>query len=231
MPTFAGNWTANWRCRPSPDGEHARLAASKRSVTSCGSLASMKFRMNTNIRKIGPNEVQCHRSNQGYWTRPVSYFISLVVLLCAGCGSKEVPPLEKPRLGKLELQKWLRAEFGAAKPIRFFSSNGMRMCCEYPNISLEICPDQTVRIAIDGWAPKQYTAPYTIQDDGKIALTPGRAYPFARLQSDDITDVYMVRDGSDMYLVESSNSPEAPVTRTLWPLKFIASGDWLPDPR
>jgi transposase len=33
MLTFAGNWSANWRCRPRPVGESNELIAAKRPLT------------------------------------------------------------------------------------------------------------------------------------------------------------------------------------------------------
>jgi hypothetical protein len=66
------------------------------------------------------------------------------------------------------------------------------MCCEYPNISVEILPEQRVRIAVDGWDPKQYTASYVVDDDGKIALVPDSAHPMPSLQGDEVTQVYVV---------------------------------------
>jgi hypothetical protein len=150
-----------------------------------------------------------------------------------GCG-KEKPPAPAPpvsRLDRHELQKWLDSTFAAGKPVRFFSSNGERMCCEYPNISVEILAEQRIRIEVDGWEPKQYTASYAVENDGKIALVPGGAHPVPRLQGDEITEVYVVHVKSDIVVLERAQpQTNTPVTDRLWPLTFISSGDWRPPP-
>jgi len=154
------------------------------------------------------------------WRSRIIYF-SLFALLCVGCGRIEDP---KPRLNKHELQKWLNASFSQGKAIRFFSSNGKRMCCEYPNISVQMLPGQRVDINVDGWEPKQYTLSYAVDDDGKITLPLGDGDPFQG-------DVYVVREGSNVLLTKSVRPGVAsPVTQGLWPLIFIPSGDWRPGP-
>jgi hypothetical protein len=154
------------------------------------------------------------------WRSRIIYF-SLFALLCVGCGRIEDP---KPRLNKHELQNWLDASFAHGKAIRFFSSNGKRMCCEYPNISVEMLPDQRVDINVDGWEPKQYTLSYAVDDDGKITLPLGGGDPFQG-------DVYVVREGSNILLTKSARPGVAsPVTQGMWPLVFIPSGDWRPAP-
>ncbi len=141
------------------------------------------------------------------------------------------PPPSVSRLTKLELQTWLDSAFLGGKPVHFFSSNGERFCCEFPNISVEPLPQQRVRIAVDGWEPKQYTASYTIEDDGTIAVIPGSAYPFPRLQGDEVTQVFVVRgNANNLFLERPLRQTNTPVTQRLWPLVFIAGGDWRPPP-
>jgi hypothetical protein len=38
MPTIAGNWTANWRCRPIPGTGPTNILASEQSFAACGKL-------------------------------------------------------------------------------------------------------------------------------------------------------------------------------------------------
>jgi hypothetical protein len=155
----------------------------------------------------------------------------MVALLCVGCGKGESPvrTATASRLNKLELQRWLDSSFAAAKPVRFFSSNGERMCCEYPNISVEILPAQRARIAVDGWEPKQYTASYVVEDDGKISLVPDGTHPTLRLQGDEVTQVYVVREKSNIVLLERAQpQTSTPVTQRLWPLTLIPNGEWRP---
>lgn len=102
------------------------------------------------------------------------------------------------------------------------------MCCEYPNISFEILPEHRTRINIDGWEPKQYTAAYAVENDGKITLLLGSENSFP---DDDFNGLYVVRDESNISLTHSARPGAAsPVSQGRWPLVFIPGGDWRPAP-
>jgi hypothetical protein len=183
------------------------------------------------MRKVGWDGKKRVLGDRIYRSRCAYVCLSLLAFLCVGCGKKEVPTPPISRLDKPEVQKWLDTAFATGNRIRFFSSNGARMCCEYPNISIEFLPEERVVVAVDGWEPKQYTASYAVRDDGEITVIPGSAYPLPRLQGDEVTNVYVVRKGSTTFLLESTKPPpDGPVTRSLWPLIFIKNGEWLPAP-
>lgn len=149
----------------------------------------------------------------------------LVALLCLGCGRIDDP---KPRLDKKHLQDWLASTFATGKPIRFFSSNGQRFCCEYQNVSVELLPNQTMHVEVDGWEPLQITEPYKIDEDGKITLL-GDA---RTLKHDELAEVYVVRGGANIFMIKGARPGATdPVTTGLWPLSFIPNGEWRPPPK
>jgi hypothetical protein len=141
------------------------------------------------------------------------------------------PVLPASRLTKSEFQKWINESFSAGAPIRFFSSNGVRMCCEYPNVSVELLPGQKMLVAVDGWGTKQYTASYSVEDDGTIDLTPGSVDFPADTNRIRVTKLYVVRNESDTFLlVGGKQASDHPGLDSLWPLVFISNGDWRPPP-
>jgi hypothetical protein len=133
-------------------------------------------------------------------------------------------------LGRSEVEGWFAARFSASKPVHFFSDHGTRLCCEYPNIAIEFRSDHTGEIATDGWVPKRRIVTYTVGQDGRITLATQSKDLHETLES---TYVYLVPDGSDMYLVQDLTTPPdfANHNDHTWPLKFIESGDWLTPPK
>lgn len=128
-----------------------------------------------------------------------------------------------------DVDGWFAALFSAAKPVHFYSGHGVRLCCEYPNIAIEFRPDRTAEIATDGWEPKRHVVSYRVGQDGRISFDTQSTDPHQAAGS-EIKQVYLVADGSDMYLVQDLRTPpdfNNGVDHT-WPLKFIESGDWLP---
>lgn len=147
-----------------------------------------------------------------------------------GTGSSAVrAAVASKSLPRSDVEAWFAALFSAAKPVNFHSDHGVRLCCEYPNIAIEFRPDRTAEIATDGWAPKRHVVSYSVGEDGRISLEPRGPDPHQAAGS-EIKQLYLVTDGSDVYLVQDLRSPpdfKNNVDHT-WPLKFIESGDWLP---
>lgn len=134
-------------------------------------------------------------------------------------------------LGQSDSEGWLAARLNASKPVHFFSNNGLRFCCEYPNISINFRSDHTVEIAADGWEPKRHVVAYRVEQDGRIALA-AQSSDFHESLRNDINYVNLVPNGVDTYLVQDLTTPSdfSDHAHHIWPLKFIEAGDWLPPP-
>lgn len=135
-------------------------------------------------------------------------------------------------LGQRGTEGWLASRLNASKPVHFFSNDGTRFCCEYPNISIEFRSDHIVEIASDGWEPKRHIVTYRVEQDGRIALS-AQSADFHESLKNDINYVNLVPNGTDIYLVQDLTILSAPADQVpgIWPLKFIEAADWLPPPQ
>ena len=138
------------------------------------------------------------------------------------------------RLGKAELERWLAAGFAAGKPITFLSNFGVGICCDVGNTSVELKPDKSIRIFIDGFAGMEFGGMYRIEGDGKLAIISAddNAMRAEYLSSKGIRDAYVFRDRAAIYLVQDSNSrPDFSAESKwpwLWPFKYVPdkTGFW-----
>ena len=155
--------------------------------------------------------------------RRLAFLSVAVLLLSAACGEQPSAKIEAHRLGRSEILEWLAADFRTGKPIEFKSREG-RGCCDVGDTTFVFHPDQTIHILIEHFVGTEFTVPYNILADGKIAVVPtdnkGRA---DYLLGEDIHDFYLFRNGSSLYLVQESNvRPDLAASGgTHWPLKYM----------
>jgi hypothetical protein len=161
----------------------------------------------------------------------------VTVLIAFGCSrsddaSAARPALTMVSLGQRGTEGWLASRLNASKPVHFFSNDGTRFCCEYPNVAIEFRSDHTVEIASDGWEPKRHIVTYRVEQDGRIALS-AQSADFHESLKNDINYVNLVPNGAEIYLVQDLTMPSGPSDQVpdIWPLKFIEAADWLPPPQ
>lgn len=93
---------------------------------------------------------------------------------------------------------------------------------------MELLPNQTVHVEVDGWEPLRITAPYKLDEDGKIKLL----VDASTLKREELGEVYVVREGADIFMIKSGRSDTTdPVEMRLWTLSFIGNGEWRLPPK
>lgn len=132
------------------------------------------------------------------------------------------------QLSQAEVKNWLATGFAGKTPLRFFSSQGKRVCCDMPNTELEFMTGNRIHVLIDGFAQSVYTLPFAVQADGKIAVTAENERMAEWVPGKPYASTFLYRYGEELYLVPASvGETQFPVPRrTFWPLVFISKGEW-----